>query len=281
MSIDREDVTRIYDSLYDAAESIERQFKEKGIFFEGRLGLELFALGNALFCRVASSEAIKDEFFYLIWTESRFVDSPQCKLEDFKARKEAFFEALKTSGLAGAARLTCVDEDAASIIEKNFWPLAAEWRDLNDEAATQTKRDAVQYAHTIITVCVERVRSSCEARGTKLSDAKTVEYYALFLSILLENGLELTNNGKRYFELVGEQIKIRTPSRKAAMEYRFYNSLAKFKEYFSERDARSSIEMSLRTIEFGRPDAARKNEAPLSAGRAASAALIKSISGLK
>lgn len=132
-------------------------------------------------------------------------------------------------------------------------------------------------ADQIITACVKFVKDAHEERKRKFSDGKYVQYYACFLAQLVENGLHIGDMGPQFFDRVAQAVGANTPSRRAAMEFKFYRALMTCREQFKHYDLCQAAKRSVAFVEKGRLNAERVDLKVMQIGEKATKILQETI----
>lgn len=142
-------------------------------------------------------------------------------------------------------------------------------------------QEMLSQADQIITACVKFVKSAQEERKHKFSDGKYVQYYACFLAQLVANGLNIGDMGPQFFDRVAQAVGANTPSRRAAMEFKFYRALMTCREQFEHYDLCQAAKRSVAFVEKGRLNADRVDLKVMQIGEKATEILQKTIADVE
>ena len=258
--------------LLETVNGIEDACQKAGVPFSQEQYCQMFALAYTLLSRRMAG-AVTREFALLALAGTMGA-------EDQKAAQQ-----ISDLFTAALARCDGGADSAEEFLGAEF-PCLAEAREelekLEERLAALPAADSgeqVWQAHQVISACVSFVKKAQEEQHRKFTDGKYVQYYAYFLALLLSSGLPLEDTASRFFDHVAKAVEADTPSRRAAMEFKFYRTLTACREQFAQDDPQAA-DRSLAFVEKGRLNADRMDPKLLQIGRRATEILRKTITDL-
>ena len=269
--------------LLETAERIAQRRRESGHMLSTKEYTEYFAL-----CYIALQRQlpglVSEQFALLTLAGSAGVESKedaQRLSDDFLSAVRTYAEAPSLPAAAGQIEGAETAAEAEKAAEAELALLQKQIGELPKEESLRDTGALLREADQVISACVSYVKKAQEERHYKFTDAKHVQYYAYFLNLLLRSGLPMGDAGKSFFQRAAKAVGADTPSRQAAMEYKFYRALAIFNEQFQKHPPKEAVELSIAFIEKGRLSAGHVDKAMLLSGSRATEILQKAISDLQ
>ena len=266
--------------LLDTVDRIEQRHKDADIPFSSEQYRQTFALAYVLLNRRMVGMVTKEfALLALAGTMGAADQSAARQLSD------AFLSDVEQAEKAGTAsemarHLLGEDHLGLSIAVEELERLDRQLQAMTPSPSAPSSPGMVRQADQVITACVSFVKKAQEERKYKFSDGKYVQYYACFLAQLVANGLPMGDMGPQFFDCAARAVGADTPSRRAAMEFKFYRALMTCREQFERCAPGEAAERAVAFVEKGRLNADRMDQKLLQIGRKATEILQKTIADL-
>lgn len=261
--------------LLETADRIERRHGDAQIPFSPERYRQMFAISFVLLRRRLGGVVTK-EFALLALAGAMGTEEPS----DAQQLSDAFLRDVELVDASDAP-----DEMARRLLGEDYPALPGVLEELERldgqlRAMVPGGQGMVLQAHQVITACVNFVKRAQEQRKYKFTDGKYVQYYACFLAQLVANGMALGDMGPQFFDCAAKAVGADAPSRRAAMEFKFYRTLMTCREQFQRGDPQAA-ERAVAFVEKGRLNADRMDGRLLQIGRKATEILQKTIADLR